>query len=306
MTGEPCVTCARLTRCTEVDHNLLEEGGGCSLHEPVHEGVTRARLRVIDEFGAVAIPTKKNLKDGIITMAGSLSATAASKRNLRALGKTLGVIPRGGASFKLSAEELCAMIKESGDPRFAALEKMTDEEVDALTTELGGGEEGEEAAAPAAKPEPAKPAPAAAKPAPAPKAAAKPAAKPAPVEEEEVEEEEEPAPKRPVRQPVRTAEPTEPARQPDAGVRRPVPRQVATPAAASAGAPSADLSELREMVLLIGKTGDARDVVLKKLSAAVENLTEKIEAIDGYLAFRYSEEAGPGNEIKSLTEVSWR
>ena len=122
----------------------------------------------------------------------------------------------------------------------------------------------------------------------------------------EVEEEEEPAPKRPVRQPVRTSEPTEPARQPDAGVRRPVPRQAPAPAAASAGAPSADLSELREMILLIGKTGDARDVVLKKLSAAVENLTEKIEAIDGYLAFRYSEEAGPGNEIKSLTEVSWR
>jgi outer membrane biosynthesis protein TonB len=260
----------------------------------------------MDEFGALAIPTKKNLKDGVITMAGTVSSTAASKRNLRALGKVLGVVPKGGASFKLSAEEICTMIKESGDPRFINLEKMSDEEVAAITEELGGGEEGEEAAAPAAKPEPAKPAPAAAKPAPAPKAAAKPAAKPAPVEEEEVEEEEEPAPKRPVRQPVRTAEPTEPARQPDAGVRRPVPRQVATPAATSAGAPSADLSELREMVLLIGKTGDARDVVLKKLSAAVENLTEKIEAIDGYLAFRYSEEAGPGNEIKSLTEVSWR
>jgi hypothetical protein len=300
MTWEPCVTCARLTKCGDVDHNLLLEGGGCSLHEPVHEGVIRARLRVIDEYGAIAIPTKKNLKDGVITMAGNLSSTAASKRNLRALGKALNVIPRGGASFKLSAEELCAMIKEGGDPRFATLEKMTDEEVEALTAELGGDEEGGEET-PAKKPEPAKPEPAKAPP-------AKPGPKPAPKQAEPVEEEEEeePAPKRPVRQPVRASEPTEAPRQADPGVRRPVPRQAPAPAVASASAGSADISELREMLLLIGKTGDARDVVLKKLTAAVENLTEKIEAIDGYLAFRYSEEAGPGNEIKSLTEVSWR
>jgi hypothetical protein len=301
MTWEPCVTCARVSKCGDVDHNLLLEGGGCSLHEPAHEGIVRARLRIMDEFGALAIPTKKNLKDGVITMAGTVSSTAASKRNLRALGKVLGVVPKGGASFKLSAEEICTMIKESGDPRFINLEKMSDEEVAAITEELGGEEGGEETGAAAPAPTPAPAAPAAKKPAaPAPAARASARSKPEPEPEAE-EEAEAPAPRAPQRPAPAPVAPLRPdAKRPAAPVR---------PAAPAASAPtsglSADLSKLEEMVMVIGKAGDARDLALKNIITTLNQLAEKVEAIDAHLAYQYNASVEPGNEIKSLTEVSW-
>jgi hypothetical protein len=297
MTWEPCVTCTRLRKCGVVDHSLLLEGGGCSLHEVVHEGVVCARLRIMDEFGAQAIPTKSNLKKGIIVMAGKVSKTAANKRNLRALGKTLGVISRGGASFKLTAEEICQMIMDSGDDRFASLDEMDDEEVSALTKAVASGD------APAAPAEKEKTAaveegePQEEKPAPKKRTrrARKPKAEtPPPDESGEDAPEEEPA-----------AKPTPSKRKAPAGRRRPGRKAPAAKAESSTAGVSADLSKLEEMVKVIGVAGDDRDKAIKTIGKALEVLAEKIDAIDGFLCYEYNQEQGEGNEIGSLTEVDW-
>ena len=294
MTWEPCVTCARLRKCNEVDHNLLLEGGGCSLHEVVHEGVVCARLRIMDEFGAQAIPTKSNLKKGVIVMAGKVSKTAANKRTLRALGKALGVIPRGGASFKLSAEEICQMIMDTGDERFANLDQMSDDEVSSIDVDS--------TSAPAPKKE-----------------------EPAEESAEETAEEEKPAPKKRTRRTRKKKEEAPVEEEPAASdedtsdedtsdedsapsKRKPAARRGRRPSrkapAKSESAGSVDLSKLEEMVKVIGEAGDDRDKKIKALGKMLEALVEKIDAIDGFLTFEYNQDA-EGNEIGSLTEVDW-
>jgi chemotaxis protein histidine kinase CheA len=297
MTWEPCVTCARLRKCNEVDHNLLLEGGGCSLHEVVHEGVVCARLRIMDEFGAQAIPTKSNLKKGVIVMAGKVSKTAANKRTLRALGKALGVIPRGGASFKLSAEEICQMIMDTGDERFANLDQMSDDEVSSIDVDS--------TSAPAPKKE---------------EPAEESAEETAGEEAAEEVEEEKPAPKKRTRRArkPKVEEPVEeesddsdedtsdedsaPSKRKPAARRGRRPSRKAPAKSESAG--SVDLSKLEEMVKVIGEAGDDRDKKIKALGKMLEALVEKIDAIDGFLTYEYNQDA-EGNEIGSLTEVDW-
>lgn len=305
MTWEPCVTCARLRKCSEVNHALLLVGGGCSLHEVVHEGVVCARLRIMDEFGARAIPTKSNLKKGIISMAANKKAVA-NKRYLRALAKTLGVIPDDlpNGAFRIPAEDLCDMILTTEDERFANIYEMTDDEVKALKEEIKSGgtsapkatEKAEEAAEEEAAEEEV--------------AEEKPARKPrtrrtrkkkeeAPVEEEpaasdEDTSDEDTAP--PKRAPSKRKAP--------AGRRRPG-RKAPAKAESATAAASADLSKLEDMVKTIGVAGDDRDKAIKSIGKMLGALVEKIDAIDGYLCYDYNQEQDEGNEIGSLTEVDW-
>lgn len=281
MSWEPCITCARLTRCDLVDAELLLDGGGCSLHAQVHEGVFRARLRIMDEFGAYAIPTKKNLKEGVVQIMPDINV---SKKNLRALGKLLGTVPAGGASFKLSEAELVEKILESGDPRVKGIAKMSDEDVVALIAAIEGGDE-----APADEPAPAPaPAPAAAPKRPAGRTAA-PAPAPAPAEEEEE------APAEETRRGV-------PPRRPAAPVGRKEPVRDEGAVVASA---NAELQKIQKMVEVIGVNGDARDAAILALSKKVDKLAEAVEVISAHLTFLYNAGVGPKDQISSLNEVDW-
>lgn len=299
MTWEPCVTCARLRKCNEVNHALLMVGGGCSLHEVVHEGVVCARLRIMDEFGARAIPTKSNLKKGIISMAANKKAVA-NKRYLRALAKTLGVIPADipGGAFRIPAEDLCDMILTTEDERFANIYEMTDDQVKALKVEVKNG------GTPAPKDSDKTEEDAEEKPAPK-KRTRRTRKKKEEEEEASVEEEsatsddedtsdEDDAPKK--RAPSKRKAPAGRRRR---GRKAPAKAESATAAA------SADLSKLEDMVKTIGVAGDDRDKAIKSLGKMLEALAEKIDAIDGFLCYEYNQDQDPGNEIDSLTEVDW-
>lgn len=310
MTWEPCVTCARLRKCSEVNHALLLVGGGCSLHEVVHEGVVCARLRIMDEFGARAIPTKSNLKKGIISMAANKKAVA-NKRYLRALAKTLGVIPADvpGGAFRIPAEDLCDMILTTEDERFANIYEMTDDEVKALKEEVKGG------GAPAPK-ESKKAEEAAEEEVAEEKPARKTRTRRVRKKKEAPPVEEEPAASDEDTSDEDTAPPKKRApskRKAPAGRRRPGRKAPAkAESATAAAAASADLSKLEDMVKTIGVAGDDRDKAVKAigkmleaLTERVEALAEKIDAIDGYLCYTYNQEQDEGNEIGSLWEVDW-
>lgn len=303
MTWEPCVTCARLRKCSEVNHALLLVGGGCSLHEVVHEGVVCARLRIMDEFGARAIPTKSNLKKGIISMAANKKAVA-NKRYLRALAKTLGVIPDDlpNGAFRIPAEDLCDMILTTEDERFANIYEMTDDEVKALKEEVKSGgtsapkatEKAEEAAEEEVAEE---------------KPARKPRTRRTRKKKEEAPVEEEPAASDEDTSDEDTAPPkrTPSKRKAPAGRRRPGRKAPAKTESESAfkTAASAELSKIEDMVKTIGVAGDDRDKAIKSIGKMLEALVEKIDAIDGYLCYDYNQEQDEGNEIGSLTEVDW-
>ena len=301
MTWEPCVTCARLRKCSEVNHALLLVGGGCSLHEVVHEGVVCARLRIMDEFGARAIPTKSNLKKGIISMAANQKAVA-NKRYLRALAKTLGVIPDDlpNGAFRIPAEDLCDMILTTEDERFANIYEMTDDEVKALKEEVKNG--GTSAPKAAEKAEEAAEEETAEK-----KPARKTRTRRTRKKKEEAPVEEEPAASDEDTSDEDTAPPKKRApskRKAPAGRRRPG-RKAPAKAESETAAASADLSKLEDMVKTIGVAGDDRDKAIKSLGKMLEALAEKIDAIDGYLCYDYNQEQDEGNEIGSLTEVDW-
>ena len=65
----------------------------------------------------------------------------ANKRYLRALAKTLGVIPDDlpNGAFRIPAEDLCDMILTTEDERFTNIYEMTDDEVKALKEEVKNG-----------------------------------------------------------------------------------------------------------------------------------------------------------------------
>jgi hypothetical protein len=315
MTWEPCVTCARLRKCNEVNHALLMVGGGCSLHEAVHEGVVCARLRIMDEFGARAIPTKSNLKKGIISMAASKKAVA-NKRYLRALARSLGVIPEteGRSAFQIPAEDLCDMILTTEDERFANIYEMSDDEVKALKEGVKSGgskpepktEEGDDEEKPAPKKS-------------ATRRTRKKQEEAPPLEEEETssdedssdedssylidedssdedssdEEDSSPSKRAPSK------------RKAPAGRRRAGRKAAPAKAESSTAAASADLSKLEDMVKTIGIAGDDRDKAIKSLGKMLEALAEKIDAIDGFLCYEYNQDQDEGNGISSLTEVDW-
>lgn len=302
MTWEPCVTCARLRKCNEVNHALLMVGGGCSLHEAVHEGVVCARLRIMDEFGARAIPTKSNLKKGIISMAASKKAVA-NKRYLRALARSLGVIPEteGRSAFQIPAEDLCDMILTTEDERFANIYEMSDDEVKALKEGVKSGgskpepktEEGDDEEKPAPKKS-------------ATRRTRKKQEEAPPLEEEETSSDEDSSDEDSSDEEDSSPSKRAPSkRKAPAGRRRAGRKAAPAKAESSTAAASADLSKLEDMVKTIGIAGDDRDKAIKSLGKMLEALAEKIDAIDGFLCYEYNQDQDEGNGISSLTEVDW-
>jgi len=302
---EPCVSCARLAKCKKVFPVMLEDGGGCSLHEESHEGVTRARIRAVFDFGAFAVCTKNPKRE-------TLPMPVGQKRYLRGIAIHLGLIPpRGGNSFKIPAADLAEMIsKFTTDEGAAPYESIGDLDVEELKTLLAdlkengapAGSGGEEKAEEKAEEEaPPKKAPA--------KKPRRPRKKPAPKEEveEEVEEEaseeeeEEVEKKAPAKKaPVKKA----PARRAPAKAKK----TAAAPAAAAAA--SADLEKLEGMVTTIGtmldKHVDAQASRLEGVETVLTRVLEHLETLDGYLAYQYNQDVDSGNEITSLSDVDWR
>jgi len=290
-----------------VDPFRLLAGEGCSLHENVHEGVIRARLRVMDEFGAEAIPTKTNMKDGVIVM--STGAGSVRKVTLRMLAYALGVTPRGGDSFKLTEDQLYGLIA----PKHPGIRDLTEDQVVALTNSI---KEGGEQKAPEAAPPVEAPAPAA--------SARKRGPAKAPVEEppaqEPVEEPvEEKAPVKraaPVQRPAEAAPDRVPAQREESAVRRPPIRPAPASSRAQAAvdrpdsAAQAEKSRFEEMLQVIGTAGDARDekiaALAKQISALtklVESLAEKVGGIDGYLTYQYNADVSPADATKRRTDI---
>jgi hypothetical protein len=305
MNWEPCVSCARLSKCGDTDSVRISAGEGCSLHEIVHEGVFRARLRIMDEFGAVALPTKQNTKDGVIVMSAEIPV---KKVTLRALGYRLGVLQRNTQSFQLKEEELFNLLA----PKYPKIREMSNEEVENIIQSIGDAPDGGKPAE-----EPAKPA--AAPPAKAPKAKV---VEPAPeeeVEEGQIEEEEEapkapakrgPAARKPAAAPAQAPAAAAPPKDEPAGRKPPV-RPAAPPAPRVSSEPvSGNTGRLEEMLTVIGTAGDARDEKIAALTAQVTKLTkilagldEKVTAIDGYLTYQYNGTVGPDDAIKTLSDI---
>lgn len=309
MIWEPCVSCARLTKCGDVDAFRISAGEGCSLHETVHEGVVRARLRIVDDFGASAIPTKQNVKDGVIVMGAE---TMVRKVTLRSLGYRLGVVPRGSESFKLKEEELFNLIS----PQYPNIRSMSQEDVEKLVDLHTGGGSG--AAAPPSKVEEEAP------PAKAPKA---PPVQQEPEADEESDEPEEDAPKPAAkrgpaaRKPAASAPQSTPApaprleQQPEqVAPPRKAPVRPGAPAAKQAAAPSesgpSNTARLEEMLTVIGTAGDARDekintltVEIAKLTKLVKSLSEDIRVIDSYLTYQYNGTVGASDAVTQLSDV---
>jgi hypothetical protein len=259
----------------------------------------------MDEFGARAIPTKSNLKKGIISMAANKKAVA-NKRYLRALAKTLGVIPADvpGGAFRIPAEDLCDMILTTEDERFANIYEMTDDEVKALKEEVKNGdtpapkesdktEEAAEEGAAEEKPAPKKRTRRTRKKTEEAPVEEKPAASDEDASDEDASDEDTAPPKR------APSKRKAPAGRRRAGRKTPAKVESATAAA------SADLSKLEDMVRTIGEAGDDRDKAIKSLDKMLGALAEKIDAIDGFLCYEYNQEQDEGNEIVSLTEVDW-
>ena len=312
MTWEPCVSCARLSKCGEVDALRISAGEGCSLHETVHEGVVRARLRIMDDFGASAIPTKQNVKDGVIVMGAE---SMVKKVTLRRLGYRLGVVPRGSESFKLKEEDLFKLIS----PKYSNIRDMTEDQVEALIGSLS--DEAPEDAAPPTKVEEKAP------PAKAPKAP--PVQQEPDADEESDEPEEVETPKPAAKRGPSARKPAAPAPQP-APAPAPAPRleqqpeQVApprkapvrpgAPAAKQAAAPSesgpSNTARLEEMLTVIGTAGDARDekinaltVEIAKLMKLVKALSEDVRVIDSYLTYQYNGTVGEDDALTQLSDV---
>lgn len=294
MNWEPCVSCARLLKCADTTETMLVDGLGCALHEPTHDGVTRARLRFLGEFGPGAIlsPNEGN--------------HMPAKVLLRKLCIALKLIERGGAAFTLTEGQLV----EKLTPKYPNIGSMTNEEVEALIADVEGGGSG---AAPAATPA------AAAEPAPAEK---KPRGRPAsrvaaqeepPAEERKEEVADEPAPRRAPAS--RTAARTAPAES-DAGRRAPAPRSAAAPAPASQAGGE---DEVIAMLRVIGTAGDARDEEIKALRAQVKALTEavsgvtealaevgaQVNVLSAHAAWLYNDGRPPADHISNLSDVDW-
>lgn len=300
MNWEPCVTCARLRKCADVSASMLLEGGGCSLHESAHVGVSRARLRIMKEFGPGAIPTQSNSNDGVIIMA------KATKSSLRQLAYTLGVLERGGKSFTLNEDALCALIS----PKFPNIESMSDEDVRDLTT--SGGKPAKEEPEVAAKSEALKEVPAEA-PAEAP---AKRRGRPpgsAAKSEAPAEEEVEPAPRRAPAAPARAASEDEPV----AGRRPPAARPGSAPTRPAPVSDGGNAGTIETMLRVIGTAGDARDEEIKflrkkandletaiaSLNDAIAGIGAQVELLSAHAAWRYNNDFG--EKIANLEDVDW-
>jgi hypothetical protein len=315
---EPCVSCARLSKCKKVTPVMLEDGGGCSLHEESHEGVTRARIRAVYDFGAFVVCTK-NPKRESLPMAISL------KRYLRGIAIHLGLIPpRGGNSFKIPPSELIEMISGfTTDDGAQPYEDVGDKDADELKAILedlkangapsggsdGGEDEESEKKAPAKKPrrsrtkkteepeEPEEP------------ADEEPADEDESGEDESGEDEELEKKAPPKKAPRKGTAAAKKAPVKKAPARR-APAKAKKTDTASDDAPTVDLSEVTGMVKTIGtmldkhvETTDAKLAALEECQATILAL---LESLDGFFAWRYSSEVEPGNEVKSLTEIDWK
>jgi hypothetical protein len=261
----------------------------------------------MDEFGAEAIPTKTNMKDGVIVM--STGAGTVRKVTLRMLAYALGVTPRGGDSFKLTEDQLYGLIA----PKHPGIRDLNEDQVVALTNSIKEG--GEPKATEAAPPVEATPTPAA--------ATRKRGPAKAPVEEAPAQEpDEEPAMREtpakraaPIQRPTEVDPERVPAQRDESAVRRPPAR----PAPAASRAPVAveraeasagNTTRFEEMLQVIGTAGDARDekiAALAKqvgaLTKLVETLAEKVDGINGYLTYQYNASVSPADAISTLTDI---
>jgi hypothetical protein len=264
----------------------------------------------MDDFGACAIPTKQNVKDGVILMGAE---AMVKKVTLRRLGYRLGVVPRGSESFKLKEEDLFKLIS----PKYSNIRDMTEDQVEALIASLS--DEAPEDAAPPAKVEEKAP------PAKAPKSSLPVQQEPEADEESDEPEEVEapkPAAKRGpgARKPASAPQPAPaPAprleQQPEqVAPPRKAPVRPGAPAPKQAAAPSesgsSNTARLEEMLTVIGTAGDARDekinaltAEIAKLTKLVKTLSDDVRVIDSYLTYQYNGTVGEDDALTRLSDV---
>ena len=203
----------------------------------------------------------------------------ATRKTLRAFAVHTGAAPKGD-SYRMKVPELVDAITsvtdDDGNSVYGGIADMTDEQIRAIMDDKS-------AAKPAAK-APAKP-----------KAKAKPKVEPEPEAQEEEAEEEAKAPA-----------PPKPTKAKPAG-RKPAARKPRKPAAAAAAAPAAsgDNSLVESMVKDIGMMVEKQEKSLLALTTIMQNLEERIEAIDQHLCWAYNQGVNPGDEISNLNEISW-
>jgi len=273
---------------------LLE---GCGLYEETSGPVVMARVRAIELLGADAVTKKR----GKPNMSANDMKIVARRKNLRAFAVEIGAVPQSD-SYRVPSEKLVPAIEavtdDDGNQRYSNVAQMSDEEIIGIIAQLQKGGKDSAPATKRAKKDPApEDAPAAeAKPKPTRKRRTrKPKAEP---ETETAAAEEEAPSKEPA---------SKPARKPRAASKRR--RSAATAEAPAAAVSSKDLELLNSMVkdigLMVEKQGKQIADLTDTVSTEDGSLLDKVNSIEQFLCWMYNTEYNEGNEISSLTEVTW-
>jgi len=270
---------------------ILEER--CVLHEFVEKPVFTARESVLHEFSPYALLARPNPRKK--PNGEKENMALPSRPLLRKLATALNLIKKDPSAFAITSEVLCEKLAEA----YPEIASYSDQQVEDLLAEVGTG--AAPAPAAAAKPQTApKPAgvkaPVAKPPVPAKKAAPAPVVEeeelPAEAGEEEAAEEAPPAPapKAAPKPAAKAPAPAAVAKPPAPATRQPV-KAPAPAAAPAAAAQAVDLKPIIDRIDAIGKAGDKNGKAL--------------EAILGYLTWQYNSTVAEGEQVKSITEISW-
>jgi len=286
---------------------MIEFGEGCGIFEDAHPGVTLARMRVVDEFGGAAI-IKNKKKNRKLSM--SDLQIVGHRKFLRSLAIELGAIERNGRSFQLSAESLVnkiiGMTDTSGAPIYPNIAEMDNEALKDLIGQVKANGSSNQAV----ETKPAKKAKAPSKekktfakektkakvPVKADTKATTAATKDTPAKA---------APKKAA--PKKAAPKKEAAGKKTPAKRKPTRRTAAPTTTATEGAPVdvESLKKISDMVEAIGTKVFDQDTAVSALTDKMTEVEEVLSSISDYLAWTYNQDVDPGNEITSLTEVSW-
>lgn len=269
----PCLACTALPKCKKATPRMVELLEGCGLYDQTTEPTVLARVRAIELLGPDVVTKRR----GKAQMSDAEVKAVATRKTLRAFAVHTGAAPKGD-SYRMKVPELVNAITsvtdDDGNPVYGGIADWTDEQIRAVMDDKS-------AAKPAAK------------------APVKAKAKAEPKPEAQEEEAEAPAPPKPAK-PAKA----KPAGRKPAG-RKPAARKPRKPAAAAAPAASGDNSLVESMVKDIGVMVEKQEKTLLALTTVMQNLEERIEAIDQHLCWAYNQGVNPGDEISNLSEISW-
>jgi 23S rRNA (uridine2552-2'-O)-methyltransferase len=251
---------------------LLE---GCGLYEDSPEPTILARARAIELLGPDVVTKKR----GRAQMSDAEIKAVAARKTLRSFAVHIGGAPKG-SSYRMKVPELIqailAVTDDDGASLYAGIAEMSDDAIRDLINN-----DAEDSAKPEPKSEPK----------------SKPKSKPRKTRKTRL-------PESPEEGSIPALPPTtrKPASRKPAS-RKPASRKPASRKPSTGG--SADFSLIENMVKDIGVMVETQSKSVAHLTAAISSIEEKIEVIDQHLCWAYNQEVTSGNEIGSLSEISW-